>query len=430
LGIFESSDALVGLKMIWKGRIFHDSKGNPDALKAIYFAETRLLILVFAHSFAQSPSMPRLLPFLLLLLTILTTPKSRGLERYLYMSTPDASQPGGSGNGILVFDLDQNHKFVKRISIPFKEGLRGFCGNLKRHSVYYSSTARRLGAFDLETEKVLWERQYQMGCDRASIPPDGSKLYVPTGWWYRGEDGGLMTVNPENGDLLNIIKLGKFGLGSHNSIATLDGKYVFLGTETNLWAFNTSNTSEAFHFQDVGEYGVFPFTVDSANHFAYVCLGKHVGFDVIDLRSRSVSERVYAHDPSDPGKAISHRTHGAALTPDERELWISDQDGKKLFIFDASYQPPRETSHIDLSQEGHGWITFSLDGRFAWCHTPDVIDVASRKIIATLRDENGKPVCGSKFLEVHFDNGKVVAMGDQFGLGRKKSRTDTDAINQ
>jgi hypothetical protein len=63
-------------------------------------------------------------------------------------------------------------------------------------------------------------------------------------------------------------------------------------------------------------------------------------------------------------------------------------------------------------------VTFSLDGRYGWCHTPDVIDARTRKIVATLKDENGKPVCGSKFIEVQFRDGKVAAMGDQFGLGR------------
>ncbi len=361
--------------------------------------------------------MPRFL--LTLLFSTLLAHAAGDVKRYLYMSTPDASQPGGSGNGILVFDIDHGHQFVRRIEIPFKEGLRGFCGSLKRHAVYYSSTARRMGAFDLESEKVLWERQYDTGCDRACITPDGSKLYVPTGWWYRGEDGGLMILNPENGDVLKRIKLGKFGLGAHNSIASLDGKYVYLGTETNLWVLRPEDDSEVRHFEEVGEYGVFPFTVDSANHYVYICLGKHVGFDVVDLESHSSIERVFAHDPAEPDKAISHRTHGAALTPDERELWISDQDGKKLFTFDATQQPPRETGHINLSQGGHGWITFSLDGGYAWCHTPDVIDVGSKKIIARLKDETGKPVCGSKFIEIHFQDGKVVAIGDQFGLGRK-----------
>ena len=50
-------------------------------------------------------------------------------RRYLYLSTPDAAQVEGQadGNGILIFDIDDDHKLVRRIDIPeFSEGTRGF----------------------------------------------------------------------------------------------------------------------------------------------------------------------------------------------------------------------------------------------------------------------------------------------------------------
>ncbi len=337
------------------------------------------------------------------------------LRRYLYLSTPDGAQEGGSGQGILVFDIDHGHKFVRRIDIPFKEGLRGFCGSVKRHAVYYSTTNRRLGAFDLESEKILWEQQYDSGCDRACITMDGSKLYVPTGWWLKTTNSGFLVVSADDGKLLKRLPA---GVGAHNSIASLNGQFIYLGTDTNLWVFNPKDDSLVLQVKDCGESGVFPFTVDSRNRFAYVCLGKHVGFDIVDLKTGEVPHRIWAHDAETHTKLISHRTHGAALTPDEKEIWISDQDGKKLFIFDNTQMPPRETAHVDLSIGGHGWVTFSLDGQYAWCHTPDVFDVKTRQQVATLKDENGKSVSGSKFIEVHFRDGKVVAMGDQFGLGR------------
>jgi hypothetical protein len=65
-------------------------------------------------------------------------------------------------------------------------------------------------------------------------------------------------------------------------------------------------------------------------------------------------------------------------------------------------------------------VTFSLDGKYAWCHTPDVIDARAKKVVATLKGEEGKLVSGSKYLEIQFRRGKVTAMGDQFGLGRLK----------
>ena len=64
-------------------------------------------------------------------------------------------------------------------------------------------------------------------------------------------------------------------------------------------------------------------------------------------------------------------------------------------------------------------MNFSLAGAYVWTHTPDVFDAQTKKLVATLKDENGKPVSGSKFIEVHFRDGKVVEMGNEFGLGRK-----------
>ncbi|MFN3322421.1 MAG: hypothetical protein ACK5AZ_02905 [Bryobacteraceae bacterium] len=337
------------------------------------------------------------------------------VKRYLYISMPDAAQKEGRSEppGILIFDIDDGHKLVRRIPVPaFEEGLRGFAGNLKTHSVYYSTTNRRLGSFDLESEKIVWEKVYEAGCDRSSITLDGSKIYVPTGWWYSGDDSGLLVVNGRTGELIKRIQVGP---QAHNSIVNLDGTRLYLGTRTTLTIFDTANEKVIRQIPDVGERGIFPFTIDSANRYGYICLGATIGFDVVNLQTGKVLHRVIAnsHEP------IRNRTHGVGLTPDERELWISDQKGQKLFIFDATKMPPVQTGELPLSDGGHGWITFSADGRYAWSHAPDVYDARTKKLAATLRDERGNPVSGSKFLEVHFRDGKVVWIGNEFGLGRK-----------
>jgi outer membrane protein assembly factor BamB len=335
------------------------------------------------------------------------------VRRYLYLSTPDGAQTEGrSGRGILIFDIDDGHKLVRRIELRlFEEGVRGFTGSEKTRRLYYSTTNRRLGCFDIEKDEVVWESVFDAGCDRSSITLDGKRIYVPTGWWYAGEDGGFLVVDAETGVISERIRVGP---QAHNSLVSLDGKHVFLGTRTTLSMFEAATGKPVKRIEDVGESGVFPFTVDSAVRHAYVCLGKHVGFDVVDLEAGKRIHRVLA------GKEpIAHRTHGAGLTPDETELWISDQDGRKLFIFDATKMPPEPKGHVDLSQGGHGWVTFSLDGAFAWCHTPDVFDARTKKKVATLKDEGGKPVSSSKFIEVHIRDGKVVRIGSEFGLGRK-----------
>ena len=337
------------------------------------------------------------------------------VHRYLYLATPDGAQAeSASGNGLLVFDIDDGFKFVRRIANKgenFAAGLRGLTGCLATHSLYYSATARRMGRFDLETDHVVWERQYTGGCDRSSVMLEGSKVFAPTGWWESSDNGGFVVIDGATGAELRRIKV---GTGAHNSIMSLDGKRLYLGTTTCLTIFDTTDEHVIKSIPDVGEYGVFPYTIDHRQRYAFVCLGKHVGFDVVDLEQGKDIHRVLAGDAP-----IAHRTHGAALTPDESELWISDQDGKKLFIFDATHMPPTPSGNVELSAGGHGWINFSLDGKFAWCHTPDVFDAHTKKQVATLRDENGKRVGSSKLIEVHMQNGKVVRMSSEFGLGRK-----------
>ena len=357
----------------------------------------------------------RFVTLLLAALTVAASAAQSGTKRYLYLSTPDAAQKGGSGAGILVFDIDEGHRFVRRIEVPrFQEGLRGFCPSLPGHAAYFSTTSRRLGRFDLETEKIVWEKTYTVGCDRCAITPDGKKIYVPSGWWIKGTNSCWMVVDAEDGHELKRLPAND---GPHNTIASLDGRFVFGGSETNFFVFRARDGTVVHRITPVGESGVFPFTVKSDNSLAYVCLGKHVGCDVVDLKRGRVLHRVLAGD-----EPIPHRTHGAGLTPDEKELWLSDQDGRKLFVFDATKMPPAPKGHVDLSRGGHGWICFSLDGKYAWSHTPDVIDVKTKQIVATLKDEKGEPVSGSKFFEAHFRDGKLVRVGNQFGIGRRKEK--------
>ncbi|HSU68102.1 MAG TPA: hypothetical protein VLJ39_14590, partial [Tepidisphaeraceae bacterium] len=114
-------------------------------------------------------------------------------------------------------------------------------------------------------------------------------------------------------------------------------------------------------------------------------------------------------------------SHGIGLTPDEREIWLSDGHNSRVHVFDNTTMPPKQTASIEL-REQPGWVTFSLDGRFAYPSTGDVIDVQSKKILLGLKDEEGRQVHSEKLVEIDFADGKPVRNGDQFGLGRVTSQ--------
>ena len=96
-------------------------------------------------------------------------------------------------------------------------------------------------------------------------------------------------------------------------------------------------------------------------------------------------------------------------------------------VYDIASMPPTHVADValfqDPSEKPHpGWISFSIDGKYAYPSTGDVIEVASRKIVAGLKDENGIDVQSEKMLEIDFRDDQPVRAGDQFGIGRLMGR--------
>jgi len=64
-----------------------------------------------------------------------------------------------------------------------------------------------------------------------------------------------------------------------------------------------------------------------------------------------------------------------------------------------------------------GWINFSIDGKYVYPSSGEVIDRETRKIITTLQDEFHNSVASEKMVEIDFDGNKAVKAGNQFGIG-------------
>ena len=47
-----------------------------------------------------------------------------------------------------------------------------------------------------------------------------------------------------------------------------------------------------------------------------------------------------------------------------------------------------------------------------------IFDARTKNVVGNFKDEHGNLVSGSKYIEVHFQDGKVFKMGNEFGLGR------------
>jgi hypothetical protein len=58
-----------------------------------------------------------------------------------------------------------------------------------------------------------------------------------------------------------------------------------------------------------------------------------------------------------------------------------------------------------------------IGGKYALLSSGDVVDVKSKKLVAQMKDEYGKPMHSEKFLEMAFSNGRLVRTVSQFGEG-------------
>ncbi len=339
------------------------------------------------------------------------------LHHYLYVAVPGIRnylQYGG--HGLLVFDMDHGFRFVKRIPTAGldKNGqpsnVKGVAVSLYTNCIYIS-TIESLQCLDLLTEKLVWEKSFGNGCDRMSVSPDGKTIYLPS---FEGDD--WKVLDAKTGNVLHKIITHS---ASHNTIYGLDGKRVYLeGLKSDY--LTVVNASDQSIVSEVGPFAnhIRPFTINGRQTRCFVNIDGLLGFEIGDLKTGRKTDHIEVNGfHTGPVKRHGCPSHGIALSPDEQELWLADGFNDCVHIFDISKKEIRQGPSIKLSDQP-GWITFSIDGKYAMPSTGDIVDAGKKKIVATLADETGARVQSEKMLELEFSGKHLVRAGDQFGIGR------------
>ncbi|MBL7697893.1 MAG: hypothetical protein JNK79_07030 [Chitinophagaceae bacterium] len=339
-------------------------------------------------------------------------------QRYLYVAVPGIRDYlGYGGHGVLVFDINNNHQFVKRIKTrgfhPDKtpSNVKGIAVSIPLNSLFVS-TLESLQRIDLTTEKIIWEKQFEGGCDRMSISPDGMTMYLPSlekEFWN--------VVDCKTGDIIRKIPVHK---RAHNTIYARSGKAVYLDDIASPWLYVADPSSHSL----VGKIGPFanyvrPFTINGKETIVYVTVDSLLGFETGDVATgRKIASVKVEGWERGPVRRHGNPSHGIALTPDEKEIWLCDGHNMRLHVF-KNEQPYQQLTTIPL-QDMPGWVNFSIDGKYAYPSSGEVIDVKTRKVLLTLTDEFHNSVGSEKMLEIQFENNKPVNASDQFGLGYVK----------
>jgi len=382
------------------------------------------------------------------------------IERQLvYM--PTSGTGGGrvqNGSGIMVFDVRNHFRLIKRIPFPWTypawadpdgDEIKGMEVSAETGILYLASFTG-LHAFDLITEKMLWEQTYGYTCcDRLALSPDSKILYVPELGVARdkGTDGWLV-VDALTGKTIKKIDTPR-SRGAHNTTWSLDGSKVFLGGLNGAYV-SVADPKTHTIVQTIGPFSappanlgyppnaptsIRPFTINGSATLVFATLNGLLGFEIGDVKTGKMIHRVEVPGyPWNRQRVMTEGTgsHGIAMSPDEKEIWLTDCVYGVLHVFDSTVMPPKWVREVKLprrarperGEEVHldwpDWVTFGLDGKYVYSSTGDVIDAATKQVVASLIDEFGTPFRSQKMVEVLYRAGKPVRASDQFGTGQVK----------
>jgi hypothetical protein len=254
-----------------------------------------------------------------------------GTRRLLYVAVPGIrNYLEHGGHGLLVFATDEGHRFVRRIPTGGLDearkplNVKGICASAATSRIHIS-TLKTLQCLDLATDKLLWERSYEGGCDRMAIAPDGKTIYLPS-----LEQDHWHVVDALSGDVLARIVPRS---GAHNTVFGPDGREVYLaGLKSPLLTVADAAAMKAA--RTVGPFSapVRPFTVNGSQTLCFVNINELLGFEVGDLKAGAAPGR---------GGGIQKRAHQAARLSESRHRADAGREGAVDF---RRRQPAR--SHL------------------------------------------------------------------------------------
>lgn len=341
-------------------------------------------------------------------------PTTATTGRFIYAAGDDGT--------IRVYHLDHGHRPVRTIRV-FRccADVRGATAAAPTHRFYVMYNRRRAGhlaAVDLLSGRVLWDKVlHRPGVDRGNLTPDGKTLYLPT-WESDPNSPYELVVDALSGDVVGKVAV---PARSHDTLVSLDGGRVFMETKTPTAAMfvadpATNRVVETIHGYCCGGL-LGPFSINGAGTLVVNDVYGYAGFQIASVPTG----RVIASVPFVGVHGASG--HGIAWTPDEREVWVDDGGSPLVHVYEMASDPPRQTHLVRVGAPSPHWITFSIDGRFAYVagrkgtrDPTDIIDTATYRRVGTLAPSED-------LLEVDFGHGVVTQVGNQFGVGRQRVPT-------
>jgi len=181
-----------------------------------------------------------------------------------------------------------------------------------------------------------------------------------------------------------VVKSVPVGRTPHIALRSPDGKTIYVTSEGDMKLV----ALDAQSWQVTGETPLFAWprvlAMPSDGSRIYQTIRWLNGALVIDPRKQDVVDRIALGEPY--FAAQGKDAHGLAITPDDRQLWLTTQTTNDVTVFDAKTH--RVLGRVQVGTDPN-WVQFTPDGRLAvvsntGSNSASIIDVATRKVTATV----------------------------------------------
>jgi hypothetical protein len=327
--------------------------------------------------------------------------------------------PTHDRGSISVYDIDHGHSLLKTIpTVSNVDDVRGVVASAATGKLYVSYRTRSgvgmIYCLSMYEDKVLWNRVIDPDVDRLSIHPNGRLLYVPT---YEG--GSADYINVLDADTGDVARKVYFSNRSHDTQFPLSGP-LFQSTHatdgSGRYLYLVDPTS--YTVSRIGPYsGILgPYAVDSMSQHVVNVVGGLWGMQVADIKTGQI---VSANIPDHPGGEAW--LHGIGWAPDESEVWQSSNRSDPHIYVWSMLDPmaPKLKDRLNLkSKRGAYWLTFDLNGDYAYIspnkNSNDETEIFNARTHASV----GLIDSSEDMIEIDFTDGKIIRVGDQYGIGR------------
>lgn len=269
-----------------------------------------------------------------------------------------------------------------------------------------------ISVIDLNALRVVGDIKVGENVHGVTLLPDGSRLFVTI-----ESNHTLRTVDTASGKVIGTVQL----TGRPNQCAvTPDGKYVVvpirdgdsvdivdvaqqkvakvlpikephnaLDTGSNRYVFVSSMGSHEINVIDLAkmEFSAVlpaggrprPYVVSSDGKTMYVAVSNLNGFVIVDIPDKKVVQRVEIpaeyQGPPPPRKyeTPDTYTHGLALSPNGRELWVTSLLDNAMYVYNLDEK--KVVAHVPTGK-GPNWVVFSPNGKYVCVSNTDSNDVS------------------------------------------------------